>query len=75
MPIGAASKRDRAVIITVFIIAGIIETFSLLYFHAKSEGLMFGTPLISIYATRKTTTAAVSNAASQVISSIISEPG
>ena len=56
-------------------IAGSIETFSLLYSKAKREGLRLGIPLISIYATKITTTAAVIIAAAQVIKNIIKEVG
>ena len=47
-PIGTAKISDISVKVKVFIIAGIIETFSLVYFHAKSEGFIFGIPFIRI---------------------------
>ena len=72
---GTASAKDKRVIVTVFIMAGSIETFSLLYSRANREGFKLGMPLISIYATIITTTAAVITAAPQVIKNIIKEAG
>jgi hypothetical protein len=34
-----------AIIISVLMIAGIIDTFSVVYFHSKREGFKCGTPL------------------------------
>ena len=45
-PIGTAKIRAISVKVTVFIIAGIIETFSLVYFQAKSDGFILGIPFI-----------------------------
>ena len=41
-------SSDSAVMMTVLTSAGMSETFSLLYSHAKRLGLMCGTPLTRI---------------------------
>ena len=48
IPIGAEKRSDNNVIDIVFIIAGIIDTFSELYSHANKSGVRFGIPLINI---------------------------
>ena len=45
MPSGVAISSAKAVISTVLMRAGISETFSELYSHAKSSGLRLGMPM------------------------------
>jgi len=45
MPSGVAISSAKAVISTVLMSAGISETFSELYSHAKSSGLRLGMPM------------------------------
>ena len=48
-PKGIAMTRDNTIINSVLMIAGIMDTFSLLYFHWKSESLICGIPKIRTY--------------------------
>ena len=45
MPSGVAMSSAKAVISTVLMSAGVSETFSELYSHAKSSGLRLGIPM------------------------------
>jgi len=45
--------RDNNVIIIVVIIAGNNDTFSVVYLKAKSDGVIWGIPLINIYPIKK----------------------
>ena len=47
-PIGIAIRSDSTVITMVLIIAGISETFSVLYSQAKRLGFRYGMPRIRI---------------------------
>ena len=48
MPRGTASTRAMAVISRVLMIAGSMDTLSLVYFQANSSGVRWGIPLMRI---------------------------
>ena len=62
MPIGTDIKSVTTTIATVLTIAGIMDTFSLLYSHAKSFEFKFGIPFTKIYITIVRITASVISA-------------
>ena len=64
-PTGTANRRAANVITIVLMIAGIIDTLSVLYSHANRLGFRQGTPLIRIYPIRDTSTTTVITVAPQ----------
>ena len=55
-------SSESSVIITVLMIAGIMEEFSVVYFQANKSGFRCGMPFTRIYTTSETTSAAVTSA-------------
>ena len=56
--------RVIPVIVRVLMIAGIMDTLSLVYFQANRSGVILGIPWIKIYPTSRNSTHTVINAAS-----------
>lgn len=61
--------------ITVLMIAGIMEEFSVVYFHANRPRFKLEIPFTRIYTTRETTSAAVISAEIKTRISRIRDPG
>ena len=74
-PTGTAITSDSTVMITVFMMAGIIDMFAVLNFHWKSDRCMFGIPLTSMYPTRASRTPTVMTAESCTSIYRIMDPG
>ena len=72
---GTAIIRVTTVISSVLMMAGIMELFSVVYFHAKRERCMFGMPLYRMYAIRHSSTPTVMTAARSVSANSSRERG
>ena len=68
-------RSVNAVISSVFIMAGIIDTFLEVYSHANNSGLILGIPLTSIYPTINIIIPTVINVASIIRRYTAKEPG
>ena len=62
IPIGSATTKESNVMVMVLMIAGIMDTFSVVYSQANNFGFKYGIPLIKIYATNAINTDNVTTA-------------